>query len=880
MNFTEAMNLVRYLRGLDFSLDAAINNPAVPSEFRQELRETFEAEDTVIFRPAKFLVNPTSHDGWLIHTDRQNWYYWPTLRGYLLGIKGWKSASVRSLDETTDRILELLAPPEKEQFDIRGLVVGFVQSGKTANYTALIAKAADVGYRLIIILSGIDNGLRMQTQIRLNKELVGYAENHPGAVHLPPVGKRWHQFTTEDINGDFRPGNANHAALQGNQPVLLVIKKNGAVLRRLRTWIETAPEDVRRNLPVLVIDDEADQASVDTRGSYIEEEEPIPDDYEEPSVINGLIRDLIKRFQRVSYVAYTATPFANILIPHDNYDPYVEDDLYPRDFIVDLPKPDEYFGSEELFGRLDLATGEQVEGLNVIRSVPETDFDELHNQILPTSLENAIIDFVLSGAGRAQRGMGNAPATMLIHGSHLVLRQYEIHQIVSDKFSELKDEWRYQRNQGILEKLRERWENEFRPVTREYHLDRDVDFSLIEPFVGPFFESVQVKVINSASGAILDYEHEPGLKAIAVGGNRLSRGLTLEGLQVSYFIRKTIMYDTLMQMGRWFGFRRGYEDLTRIYMTDELAGWFNILSMVEHELRQDISRYEAQNITPLQLATRILYHPSMLVTSRLKQRHAQKITVQQSYSNQVLQTIRFPFEDLTVLNDLLSQNISATQFFLSHLGSPDQMDGLNPIWMNVSSELVLHYLLNYSVYSDARTLAMPLIIDYIKQQNEVDELIDWTIAVKGRSVLDLRLGDIDLGTDQRIPTISRTRLKSDPFSLGVITSPGDETTGLTPEQRDRVKQKIYASGNEIGLNPAAREERSPRSGLLLIYPVSRFSGYNLPPDGSQTRKRIYSHPEDPLSIDIICLAISFPKSDRAVSVSGEYVVGTVGWVSQ
>ena len=858
----------------------SVNNSAVPSEFRHQLREALEAEDTIVFRPARILVNSNPLDEWLIQTDRQDWYYWPTLRSYLLGVKGWNSTSVRSLDETTDRILALLAPPQREQFDIRGLVVGFVQSGKTANYTALIAKAADVGYRLVIVLSGIDNGLRMQTQVRLNKELVGYTESRTGAVHLPPMGKQWHQFTTEDFNGDFRAGNANPAALQGTQPVLLVIKKNGAVLRRLRTWIDAAPEDVRRSLPVLVIDDEADQASIDTRGSYIEEGEPVPDDYEEPSVINGLIRDLLRRFQRVAYVAYTATPFANILIPHDNYDPRFEDDLYPKDFIVDLPKPDGYFGSEELFGRLDLSTGEQREGLNVIRSVPETDFDELGQHILPVSLENAMLDFVLAGAGKAQRGMGNAPATMLIHGSRLVLRQNEINQMVSAKFSELRDEWRYQRNYGILGRLRERWEIEFRPVVREYHLNLDVDFTQIAPYIGPFFESVQVQVINSASGVILDYEHEPGLKAIAIGGNRLSRGLTLEGLMISYFIRPTTMYDTLMQMGRWFGFRKGYEDLTRIYMTDELAGWFNILSMVEFEMRQDISRYEAQNVTPLQLATRILYHPAMLVTSRLKQRYGQRITVQQSYSNQVLQTIRFPFGNLAELNDLLNHNLSFTKSFLSQLGSPDQMDGQNPSWMNVSSDRVLQYLQNYSVYAEARTIAMPLIIDYIQQQNDAGELIDWTISVKGRNVPDSRLGDIDLGTEHRIPLIARSRLKNDPLSLGVITSPGDETTGLTPEQIESIRQRVESSGHEIGINPAAREERSPRNGLLLIYPVSRFSGYNLPPEGSQTRIWIYDNPENPLAQDVICLAISFPKSESAVSVSGEYLVGTVGWVSQ
>ncbi len=158
-------------------------------------------------------------------TDRSDWYYWPTLRAYLLGNNNWPAPAVRSLDETTDRIIGQMSDPLIEQFDVRGLVVGYVQSGKTANFTALIAKAADIGYRLIIVLSGIDNGLRRQTQIRLNKELAGYPDNRSNAVPLPPMGRQWHQFTTEEPDGDFRPGNANYGALQGTQPVLLVVKK-------------------------------------------------------------------------------------------------------------------------------------------------------------------------------------------------------------------------------------------------------------------------------------------------------------------------------------------------------------------------------------------------------------------------------------------------------------------------------------------------------------------------------------------------------------------------------------------------------------------------------------------------------------------------------
>lgn len=875
MNFEQALALVRLMMDHGVSREDAINNQVIADSYRERIRETLNRDENIILEPARFIISGERRDEWLRQIDRQDWHYWPSLRTFLLGLKGWTPAAVRSLDETTDRTLAQLEHPAADQFDIRGLVVGYVQSGKTANYTALIAKAADVGYRLIIVLAGIDNGLRRQTQIRLNKELVGYADHRIGSVRLPPMGRQWHQFTTEDIGGDFRPGFANPGALQGTQPVLLVIKKNGTVLRRLHTWLDSAPEDVRQTLPVLLIDDEADQASVDTRGTYQAEGEPIPEDYEEPSVINGLIRDLLRKFQRKVYIAYTATPFANILIPHDTFDPTSQNDLYPKDFVVDLPKPDGYFGSEELFGRFDITTGTEVEGLDVIRRVPVSEFEELSHGSLPATLENAMIDFVLAGAARAHRGNGSSPATMLIHGSHLVLKQMEMFGLVNSRFSELRDEWRYQRNHGILTRLTERWENEFRPIITAYHLDRDVPFTQIEPFIGQFLESVIVQVINSYTGTVLDYEREPGLKAIAVGGNRLSRGLTLEGLLVSYFVRATTSYDTLMQMGRWFGFRAGYEDLTRIYMTNELAGWFGILAMVEYELRQDIQVYESQNITPLQLGTRIIQHPAMLVTSRLKQRYAQPIVVEQSYSNKVLQTIRFPFDRPDDLIPLLDTNMEVTRSLISNLGEPHDGDVHEPIWLNISPDRILEYLERYQVDEEARNISLPLICAFIRKQNEIGELVNWTIGIKGRGESDRLLREIDLGLNRMIPMMSRTRLRSDPNSLGVVTEPGDELTGLTSEQLERLNQIRQSGEREIGINPASREVRDPTNGLLLIYPISRFSGYNRTP--SRNRIPIYENPEDQNSRDLICLAVSFPHSARGQKIYGEYLVGSVGW---
>jgi hypothetical protein len=552
----------------------------------------------------------------------------------------------------------------------------------------------------------------------------------------------------------------------------------------------------------------------------------------------------------------------------------VAKDLYPKDFIIDLPKPDGYFGAEEQFGRFDIETGDKVGGLDIIRNVSPFELDDLKNHgTLPPSLETAILDFVLGCAGRSKRETDDFPATMLLHGSHLILKQLEMANLVAQRFSELKDEWRYQRSQGIAERLRQRWESEFRLITNTYYPDWDVPFSAVIDHIGPAFESVQVRVINSRTGEVLDYEREPNLKAIAVGGNRLSRGLTLEGLLTSYFFRSTTMYDTLMQMGRWFGFKGGYEDLTRLYMTSGLAGWFSDLALVEHELRQDISVYEAQNVTPLELGTRIRKHPAMLVTSRLKQRYARSIIVEQSYSNQLIQTIRFPFQRLDDLSNLLDTNLNSTKRLLSGLGEPTWGDS-GPVWQFVNPDFVLGFLNNYYVDPDVGIISIPLIMEYIQRQNGLGELLRWTIAVKGRQTMEPTLGQIDLGIEKPIPMIGRNRLAGTD-SLGVITNPDDEQTGLNEEQLERAKEIEQSSDKKIGTNPAARMVRPPTDGLLLIYPVSQFSGHERPP--RQSRRPIYEDPDDPRCKNVICMAISFPKSERDQGIKGEYVIGTVDW---
>ncbi len=858
---------------LKLTTEQAVTNPAIPDECRDYIREELERESNIILEPAR-MVSQAVSDDWFRRADRSKWYYWPELRGYMIS-NNWIPQAVQSLDESTDKVLSRLSSPGAQNFDVRGLVLGYVQSGKTSNFTATIAKAADCGYRLFIVLSGIDKGLRRQTQVRLERELMGYGVSPEDSRHvrIPPQGKRWHMFTTNDIDGDFQPGNANQASLQGPEPVMMILKKNGAVLRRLLQWLSGAQTDILREIPTLVIDDEADLASIDTRGTYQTEDEPIPQDYEPPSVINGLIRQLLTRFQKRAYVAYTATPFANILIPNDTYDPRAQNDLYPKDFIVDLPKPHGYFGAEELFGLVKANSDERSIGLDVIRPVDEQDLIRLEAGEVPDSLEKAMLGFVLSGAARILRGAEDFPATMLVHTSHRIETHLNVAETVRRKFNDFRDNWRYY-TKDFTPRLRDLWEADFRRTTKAISPDLDADFERIIPLIGRFFESVDVRTINSFTGAVLDYEREPNLRTIGIGGNKLSRGLTLEGLTASYFVRNSPAYDTLMQMGRWFGFREGYQDLTRIWTTRELADRFALLAFVEQRLREDIRVYEDMHITPLEVGMRIWQHPAMQVTSYLKRRFAQNVEISQSYSEQLEQTFKFPFDRKEKLATQQDENSELLERFIQSLGRAEWDDN-RPVWRNIKGELVLEFLKNYRQDDSpvSSGCSMPLICSYIENQQSVNELVRWTVSIRGREKKDEELGETSWRVDGRpIWQISRSRIRNT-YSLGVITSPGDEKTGLSEEALDRYNE-IRLASKDIGENRAVRRARPAEEGLLLIYPISR----NSQPEErySSSRERLYEDPSSSDVRDLIGLAISFPFSAQPHPVQA-YLEGNVRW---
>jgi len=867
-------------------IEQAIVSAQVPEELREAVCTRLQEQDRSQAPLPRILSAPGGRRPWFAEWDPSMGYYWQRQRRYLLAL-GRTPVEIESLDNATDLILSHLEDPRPTgpiPFRIQGLVVGYIQSGKTANFSALIAKAADVGYKLVIILSGIHNALRQQTQRRLERELGLAAEG----VGLAEVGRRWIAFTSVELSGDFRPGNANAAVLQGNERVLLVVKKNASVLRRLIQWMAgNVPESV----PVLLIDDEADQASINTGGNRppIEEIADLnPDDLEggaredelDPSVINGLIRQLISSFRRVSYVAYTATPFANVLINHEAVDRQVLDDLYPRDFIVSLPRPNGYVGPDRLFGRGPLpGEAEEVSGLDVINIVPDVDVDLLSpgtgsarfEPQLPASLQMAFLDFVLAIAGRAhRRGSLDFAASMLVHSHHRTFIQNRIGERVRAHLDELRQQWRYDRD-SVRPALSNRWENHFRPLIRQVFPEHDTSFSSIEEQINRLFrDPLTVLILNSESDDVLDYDADPRLKAVLIGGNRLSRGLTLEGLLVSYFVRKSLYFDTLLQMGRWFGFREEYVDLTRLWTTLELETLFQDLALAEEELRREIVRYERERLTPRDFGPRIRCHPAMLVTAPAKMGSGRVVAV--SYAGQLVQTVNFQLDSPTWLD----RNLEATRHFLSRLGPPQQLDGGRLIWSKIDWRQVDGFLADYQTDARNTRIDARLLRDYVSRQTGEEELTHWWVCVVGQSRAT-RFGNEDLGIPghPEVPTISRNQLRSHPGSIGTLVNPatsagapgsGDEEVGLTRVQQVHARSRVSP---DLPLGEALRSERNPAEGLLLIYPISKNSR---PRSESEARIPLFADPEVN-GRTVIGIALVFPASRSDATL--EYVEGSV-----
>jgi hypothetical protein len=658
---------------------------------------------------------------------RDPWYkgsrakdiHWPALKGYLTNSKGWDEDTVKSIDLSSSEVVSLLANPDKESFRHRGLVVGYVQSGKTANMTAVIAKAVDAGYNLIVLLGGVTNKLRAQTQRRIEHDIVNRHR------HL------WQLYTTEHDDGDYTyPANGSFTMPVPGRAQLVVMKK---ITSRLETFRKTIVDDkgkpktpvaILRQLKVLLIDDECDQASVNSSNN----------DYD-MTRINAEIRKIIRALPAVSYVGYTATPFANVFIDPYPLNQNELDDLYPEDFITALPRSGGYFGSREVFGYAPADPGgvesREEAGRNMIHHVPLeklkllqpvriADKDSFYPK-MTEELQNAVIWFLISCAIRRVRGQQDEHMTMLVHTSPYIIQHKRMAKLIEQWITDHRDELT-QESGDLKDRMEEVFEQETSQVPLEYGENYSLDG--LQPYLEETLESLEFAIENGESFERLDYTQEPKTY-IVVGGTVLARGLTLEGLSVSFFLRTSMQYDTLLQMGRWFGYRKGYEDLPRLWTTAELASNFRALARIEEEIREDISNYKAHGVTPKEFAVRVRAIPGMAITAASKMRHAYRSNI--SFEGRHVQTIRFDHQSTIKVNGNWAAASNFVDSVNAHSPFISLANGKRYLARNVKLQEIRKFLTAYDICEQHMDLKKDLLLGYIDQVS--DSLQEWNVGV-------------------------------------------------------------------------------------------------------------------------------------------------------
>ena len=815
-------------------------HPSYPTVTTGEIEAlALELEETLGIQLKPALALSRSFEPWLderkAHVD---WYYWKRYRDFL-DRKGFPPQVIAEIDKDTDRIVGYLENPDKApSWDRRGMVMGHVQSGKTGNYIGVTTKAADVGYRVIVVIAGVQNRLRNQTQERLDESFVGYDTGtkfnfsgfSPIGVGLYGLHRRPITFT--NAVSDFSKSAANQIGIQLRdlrEPVLLVIKKEKNILDNLIDWLTTHnARHLHANAisePMLLIDDEADIASINIKRHA----EDVP-------TINRQIRVLLSLFERSAYVGYTATPFANILIDPDDDNSKVGRDLFPRDFIVSLNAPSNYFGVEDVFSD---QTSQVVQEIDDHRDLlPMSHKIDHMVPRLPNSLKNAVRTFLLVMAIRMVRGQHRVHNSMLVNVSRFtkVQRQIrnEVHAFVNGIAASLRVNGRLPQDEAVRDPeigaLRQTFEEQYADST-------SVSWDQIQPRLCKVVGAIRVAAINSDSSDALMYSEyrDSGWTVIAVGGLSLSRGLTLEGLSVSYVLRRSMMYDTLFQMGRWFGYRDGYDDLCRVWMPDEARGWYEHIAESIEELRTEFVQMEIVKATPQDFGLKVRSHPdSLMVTARNKMGTGLTHKVKIGLANRFVET--------TVLYrdpSLLKVNLRAVKDLVTAMAS----DGGGPtnvqkvpeghLVRDLPVEIIDAFLMRYRNHPKSPLTETDPVRKHIA--SNAKELARWDVLFAGIEkqthksrvwqLLDLKVicqrRQPGSGSDDHTVSFARKRR---------VASRGVERVGLSEVRRQaaekkwRTEKESAGRGNKSTWNYPDRIYREIRERPLLIIHLLAIGG--------------------------------------------------------
>lgn len=798
--------------------------------------------------------------------------------------------SIANLQKSCSWILNHLSTDTRISGEIKGLVTGSVQSGKTANMEGLISMAADYDWNFFIILSGTIDNLRKQTRDRFKGDLC----NSEGILW------RVLDFTAEDkkFTADELKLNSLRGSKNFSNRYLTVCLKNRKRLEKLIDWLYS--DTTRTNkLRIVVIDDEADQASINTA-------DITPDEEQERCAINQMIVNLVNgkksdgstpevKFQSMNYIAYTATPYANVL----NEAP--GESLYPKDFICTLPEAHEYFGAKVIFGNDE----EGAPGFPIIRNISGTEEGELkklhkgESFRLPNSFQKSLAWFLCASAVQRIRGY-KKPLSMLIHTAAVQNYHFAVYERV---------QYWLNHDENILALCRQVYEEEIYSVTLDDLLSANPEYGFANQVATsyPSFDEIEgeirellndVRNIELGDNKSLEYgngvhlcvdncrankEAEEGTylrivypndeqldklaKApvfIVIGGNTLSRGLTIEGLVCTYFARTSNLADTLMQMARWFGYRKGYELLQRIWMTTAVVERFEALTKVDMDLKREVERFMKQGISPEKFGPRIRNIPEIAkfrITSKRKSQSAEYDDF--DFCGDSYETTDFE-------NGLMLQNnIKVAEDFIEKIDKNTSIRRSSVVgawvWDNIPYKQIKEMFLGKYVVSKYSSLCnnLPYFGQWMDEMNKDGKLINWNVAVVDGDNKE-RTWKVSGGYQAGLVERSRKKDKKerDPnwIDIGSLRSGLDalcdiDEVNLTEKQRSHFKSVCKTRKDIISERCNFGLEDKP---LLLIYRIKKDGG--VPQKRSEHLREKMDAQRDIIGISIIVSGESIGES--------------------
>ena len=825
---------------------ASLRNLSLKEEDYINIIREFKSRNPIKVYDGIILLDNYEHKEW--YKKGTNEKFFNDYIKYLKYEKKFKQNIVENLEnDFINKLMNCLGDPnEKSGFFRRGLVIGDVQSGKTSAYTGLICKAADVGYKVIILLTGQTEILRSQTQKRIDEGFIGIdTKSKSDEIEILKsvgVGKYRDEVLVNSftsVNEDF-VGNKNNIimTLSEKKPNVFIIKKNSTVLQRLYKWLliyNSNKINKKIDLPALIIDDEADNDSINT--NKIEND---------PTVINKSIRKLSKLFNKSNYIGITATPFANVFINPKKDDDF-EEDLFPENFIFLLNPPSHYIGPDRIFGE----NSEFSDNLKVITKIDKEIYNLDHKKDwkpidLDKSLKEAFRSFIIASTIRKLRN-GESNMSMLVNMSRFISVQFHIKKLLIDELSKVKNEVLiYSKSQvesSVLKDLKNLYNQEFNKSGFTWN---QVKKTLIEIVTG-----IDIKIVNSSKNSDkLEYDENSPRRVIAVGGLALSRGLTLEGLSTSYFLRNTKTYDVLMQMGRFFGYRIGYEDLFKIYLSKKSKEWFEGITKGIKELKNEIKVMNESNMTPKDFGLKVkLVSDELEITASNKMRRAKKQIKYISYFGGFFET---PF---VYTSDIINNsNLNVIKTLADKIGL-SKRDIFNDYTLkNVNKNIIIDFLANIKIPINNNKFHTVQLLDFISQSNHI-ELEYWDVAFveSGRSN-KINIGTLEVRPVERSFSIKENDVVSILGNKARLGGPTDFILGIKPFSKDK---------NNTTSESFLLEGRRP---ILLIYPVRLVR----PKDDSNLKKE-----NDLINKVIFGFSIGFPKKHGVELKSEEFYVNVI-----